>query len=58
MATFTKIASATVGSGGASSIEFTSIPSTYTDLVIKLSMRSAFTSFNRHDLQLTFNSNT
>ena len=30
----------TVGSGGASNIEFTSIPSTYTDLVIKLSART------------------
>ena len=38
--TFVKIASVTVGSGGASSIDFTSIPSTYTDLVIKLSARS------------------
>jgi hypothetical protein len=38
--TFIKIASATVGSGGASSIDFTSIPSTYTDLCVKLSLRS------------------
>ena len=37
--TFIKIASVSVGSGGASSIDFTSIPSTYTDLVIKLSGR-------------------
>ena len=37
--TFIKIASVTVGSGGASSIDFTSIPSTYTDLVVKLSGR-------------------
>lgn len=37
--TFIKIASVTVGSGGASGIDFTSIPSTYTDLVIKLSLR-------------------
>ena len=37
--TFVKIASVTVGSGGASSIDFTSIPSTYTDLVVKLSSR-------------------
>lgn len=39
--TFTKIATAEVGVGGASSIDFTSIPSTYTDLVIKLSGRVA-----------------
>jgi hypothetical protein len=38
--TFVKIASVTVGSGGASSIDFTSIPSTYTDLCLKLSARS------------------
>lgn len=37
--TFELIASSTVGAGGASSIDFTSIPSTYTDLVIKLSVR-------------------
>lgn len=39
--TFTKIASVTVGAGGASTIDFTSIPSTYTDLQIVLSQRSA-----------------
>jgi hypothetical protein len=38
--TFTKIASVTVGSGGSSTISFTSIPSTYTDLVLLLSGRS------------------
>ena len=35
--TFTLIASSTVGAGGAANIDFTSIPSTYTDLVIKFS---------------------
>jgi hypothetical protein len=40
MATFIKIASATVGSGGASSINFNSIPGTYTDLVLKGSIRT------------------
>lgn len=38
--TYQLIASATVGSGGASSIDFTSIPSTYTDLVLKISART------------------
>jgi hypothetical protein len=38
--TFIKIASVTVSSGGASTIDFTSIPATYTDLVIKASVRS------------------
>ena len=38
--TFTLIASSTVGSGGASNIDFTSIPNTYTDLCLKVSLRS------------------
>ncbi len=38
--TYVAIATTTVGSGGAANIEFTSIPATYTDLVIKLSARS------------------
>lgn len=37
--TFKLISSVTVGAGGAASIDFTSIPSTYTDLVIKYSCR-------------------
>ena len=37
--TYTLISSVTVGAGGASSIDFTSIPATYTDLVVKLSSR-------------------
>jgi len=38
--TYTLISSVTVGAGGAANIEFTSIPSTYTDLVVKISGRS------------------
>jgi hypothetical protein len=38
--TFTLINAVTVGSGGASSIDFSSIPSTYTDLAIYLSGRT------------------
>lgn len=38
--TYDLIASSTVGSGGASTISFTSISGTYTDLLIKLSLRS------------------
>ena len=41
--TFYKIAGVTVGAGGASSIDFTSIPSTYTDLVVKVSSRLSST---------------
>ena len=38
--TFELIASSTVGSGGASSIDFSSIPGTYTDLCLKVSARN------------------
>jgi len=44
--TMTLISSVTVGSGGASSIDFTSIPSTYTDLCIVLSTRNSSTILN------------
>jgi hypothetical protein len=37
--TYEAIATVEVGSGGAADIEFTSIPGTYTDLVLKLSAR-------------------
>jgi len=39
--TFELIASSTVGSGGAATIDFTSIPSTYTDLCLKTSLRQS-----------------
>jgi hypothetical protein len=38
--TYEAIATVTVGSGGASSIDFTSIPATYTDLLINFSIRN------------------
>ena len=41
--TYTLIASVTVGSGGAANMEFTSIPATYTDLVLKVSPRISST---------------
>jgi hypothetical protein len=44
----------TVGSGGAASIDFTSIPQTYTDLIVKISARQgAENAFN-----ITFNGST
>lgn len=55
--TFTKIASVTVGSGGASSISFSSIPSTYTDLCLKVSLRSDASRINE-DLLVSFNGST
>lgn len=43
MPTFTQIGTAqVVGSGGAASIDFSTIPSTYTDLVVKLSARTGY----------------
>lgn len=44
-----------VGSGGASAISFTSIPSTYTDLRIELSLRRD-NAYDRRVVQMTFNS--
>ena len=55
--TFIKIASVTVGGGGAASMAFTSIPATYTDLCIKLSGRSANAS-NFDNPRLTINGST
>ena len=52
--TYTLIASSTVGSGGAASIEFTSIPATYTDLLIKISARSTQTG-NSNNCVVEFN---
>lgn len=51
------IASVEVGAGGASSIDFTSIPSTYTDLVIKLSAKGA-TVQEAGDILIGFNGST
>jgi hypothetical protein len=53
--TYTLISSVTVGSGGAATIDFTSIPSTYTDLCVKLSLRGTDPS---GDLGIKFNTST
>jgi hypothetical protein len=58
MATFTLIASSTVGSGGATSITFSSIPSTYTDLMIYMSIRSTRTGVNFDSIGYRFNAST
>jgi len=42
MSTHIKISTITVGSGGAASIDFTSIPATYTDLFVQISLRSNY----------------
>jgi hypothetical protein len=52
MATYIQIGSTvTVGAGGSTSIDFTSIPSTYTDLVVKFSTRYD-SNLNTFDLKL------
>lgn len=55
MANMIPISTVTVGSGGASSIDFNSIPQTYTDLVMKLSLRSTRTAFAQDDLYYKYN---
>lgn len=56
--TFSKLASATVGSGGSTVISFNSIPQNYTDLCLKISARTNYPNSTNHfdSLALTFNS--
>lgn len=51
----TALSTVTVGAGGAANIEFTNIPSTYTDLVVKITARS---SSSDTSIALSFNNNT
>jgi hypothetical protein len=55
--TYEIIASVTVGSGGAANIEFTSIPATYTDLELKLSLRTDFSNDDQAH-RIEFNSSS
>jgi hypothetical protein len=55
MATFEKIATVDVGVLGAADITFSSIPSTFTDLCVKMSLRSAVLGSSQDDLNVTFN---
>lgn len=55
--TYTLIASSTVGSGGAADITFSSIPSTYTDLVVHLTARTTATG-TMTNIKLDFNGTT
>jgi hypothetical protein len=52
--TYDLITSTTVGAGGVSAITFSSIPATYTDLIVKLSGRSTSSG---GDCSVTFNGN-
>lgn len=55
--TYTAIATVTVGSGGAADMDFTSIPGTYTDLLLKASLRGT-TSATSVEARLRFNGDT
>ena len=56
--TFKKIAIVTVGAGGASSIEFTSIPNTYSDLLVVLSVRTSKAGSYTGSFAMQFNGDT
>ena len=55
--TMTLIASNTVGSGGVASVTFSSIPATYTDLILKSSSRDTTTSVSAQ-INIQFNGDT
>ena len=55
--TYKLISSVIIGSGGAANIEFTSIPGTYTDLVLKMSLRQSASS-EGSQLGIRFNGST
>lgn len=52
--TYEAIATVTVGSGGASSIDFTSIPNTFTDLKVVISARGSYSALGS-SYKLSFN---
>lgn len=53
MSTYTLIASVTVGSGGAQSMAFTSIPQTYTDLLLRVSARNTNNNYGGYTVYRT-----
>jgi hypothetical protein len=55
MSTFIKIQTITVGSGGAASIDFTSIPATYTDLKVVCSVQGSIANTT---INMQFNGST
>lgn len=57
IATYKKIASVTVATTTQANIEFTNIPATYTDLVLKVSVRSSRSDW-RDGIYISFNGST
>ena len=58
MATYEAIETVEVGSGGAAEIDFTSIPATYTDFVVKVCARTDVAAANRTTINFKFNNST
>lgn len=58
MATFHKIAAFEVGVGGQASIDFTNIPASFTNLLIKASIRTNRTSYPADGVMISLNSST
>jgi hypothetical protein len=56
--TYEAIATVEVGSGGAASIEFTSIPNTFTDLLLKASLRSTNNAGDYDPVKININSSS
>ena len=56
--TYSLISSVTVGSGGAATMSFTSIPATYTDLLVKLSLRCESGASGADTVVVTINGST
>jgi hypothetical protein len=56
--TFTLIASSTVGSGGQAAIDFTSIPGTYTDLCLRMSVSIGSAGGTAQAMYITINGST
>ena len=56
--TYSKIATVTVGSGGASRIDFLAIPQNYTDLLLKTSLRDNQAGSSANDNAINFNFST
>jgi len=53
--TFVAIATVTVGSGGSSTIEFSNIPQTYTDLALYISGRTSYSSDTNDQIRIYLN---
>ena len=58
MANLIPISTVIIGGGGSSTLEFNNIPQSYTDLSVRLSMRSTFSGGVADDMLIKFNDST